>query len=317
MKPVANAGNSVDSPPPVRVDDPTLIAHRGFAGAYPENTHAAMREATAPTKRPAESAQSTRSVADAVEIDVVPCASGELVVFHDAFLDRLTDAPVDAANRTIWETPLDRLRELEILDSGETVPLLVELLETIPERVPVTVELKNPGTTPARTYRDLPDTRRASYDRAWEASAESFVEVIDGFGHDFLVTSSFEGALRAMNDVAPEIPLGYFFGKSIETGIEVTRRYDAEVCCPPRTAIPGTSFFNDAYDDLPDGGFEQCDLVSIAHAEGRAVYAWTIDTRRQAAELRATGVDGLLSDYPGLLGPDDRTVSSTAKPADD
>lgn len=312
MEPVASAGSSVDSPP-LRVDDPILIAHRGFAGAYPENTHAAMRAATGTL----EGATADRSSADAVEIDVVPCATGELVVFHDASLDRLTDASGDLADRPIWEAPFERLRDLDVLGTGETVPLLTELLETIPTGVTVNVELKNPGTTPARTYRDVSGTRRASYDRAWDRLVERFVECVDGFGHDLLVTASFEGALRAMTEYAPELPLSYFFWDSVATGLEITRRYGCEVCCPPRTAIPGTSFFNDAYGDLEAGGFEGRDLVSAAHEEGREVYAWTIDTWRQATELRAAGVDGLLCDYPGLLGNDTAVQPSVAGPADD
>lgn len=314
MEPVATAGSSVDSPP-LRVDDPTLIAHRGFAGTYPENTHAAMRAATAAF---AESSSAARFSADVVEIDVVPCATGELVVFHDVYLGRLTNASGDLVDRTIWETPLARLRELEVLDTGERVPLLTELLETIPERVSVNVELKNPGTAPARTYRDLSGTQRASYDRTWERVAERFVDAIEAFDHDFLITSSFEGALCAMNEYAPHTPLSYFFWDSIDTGLAITRRYDCEVCCPPRTAIPGTSFFNERYGDLGAGTFAERDLVSIAHDEGREVYAWTIDTWRQAMELQAAGVDGLLCEYPGLLGTDTTTASSSvAGPATD
>jgi len=315
MEPVANAGSSVEGPP-LRVDDPTLIAHRGFAGAYPENTHAAMRAATAGFE---DSTTAARFSADAVEIDVVPCATGELVVFHDAYLDRLTDATGELVDRTIWETSFDRLRELEVLDTGETIPLLTELLETIPERVLVNVELKNPGTAPARTYRDLSGTQRASYDRAWERVAERFVGVIEGFDHDFLITSSFEGALRGMDEYAPHVPLSYFFWDSIDAGLAITRRYDCDVLCPPRTAIFGTSFFNERYGDLGAGIFAERDLVGIAHEEGREVYAWTIETWRQATELRAAGVDGLLCEYPGLVGTDGvaPSPSSVAGPAND
>lgn len=313
MKPVASAGSSVDSPPPNRVDDPTVIAHRGFAGTYPENTRAAMRATTAFEG----SATATPFGADAVEIDVVPCATGELVVFHDAYLDRLTDASGELADRTIWETPFSRLRELEVLDTSETVPLLSELLETIPPSVTVNVELKNPGTTPARSYRELSGTQRSSYDRAWGSVAASLADAVDGFDHDLLFTSSFEGALRALAEHLPSTPRGYLFWDDVERGLGITRRYDCEALFPPRTAFPGTSFFNDAYGDLPAEGFGERDLVSIAHAEGRAVYAWTIDTWRQASELRAAGVDGLLCEYPGLLAAAGTAPSSIAEGTDD
>lgn len=316
MKPVASAGSSVDSPPSNRVDDPLSIAHRGFAGTYPENTHAAMRAATgalgdaATTTADATTTAAQQAAvrqADGVEIDVVPCETGELVVFHDARLGRLTDAPGTAGtsgDQPIWETPFERLRELEVLNTGETVPLLAELLDTIPADVPVHVEFKRPGTAPARTYRELTDAKRERYDRGWEAFAERFIRLIDGFDHDIVCTSSFEGALRALAEYAPDLPAGYLIWDSVEHGLAVTDRYDCELICPPRTAIAGTSFFNDAYDEIPAGAFADRDLLAIAHERGREVYAWTIDTPQQASELRAAGVDGLLCDFPGLLGGD-------------
>ena len=106
-------------------DDVTLIAHRGCAGQSPENTLAAIERAAPHV--------------DAVEIDVRRCASGELVVFHDAELDRLTGATgrVEDAD---WED----LRGLTVLDSGEPIPRLGEALAAVPDGTAVNVELKTP-----------------------------------------------------------------------------------------------------------------------------------------------------------------------------
>lgn len=54
--------------------DPTLIAHRGFAGENPENTIAAIRAA-------AESREVTGRQADIIEIDVLPTADDDIVGF--------------------------------------------------------------------------------------------------------------------------------------------------------------------------------------------------------------------------------------------
>lgn len=103
-----------------------LIAHRGFAGAFPENTLQAVEEATA--------------YADEIEIDVRRCESGELVVFHDATVDRLTDGAGAVADHTI-----DELRALDVLDTGAGVPTLSEVLRAVPNHIGVNVELKEPG----------------------------------------------------------------------------------------------------------------------------------------------------------------------------
>lgn len=102
-----------------------VIAHRGFAGEYPENTLAAFRRAA--------------RTADAVEMDVRRCGSGELVVVHDATLDRVTDA----AGR-VDETPLAKLRAADVLGSGEGVPTLEAALVAIPADTAIVAELKEP-----------------------------------------------------------------------------------------------------------------------------------------------------------------------------
>lgn len=103
-----------------------LIAHRGFAGVAPENTIGAIR--------------AVAGRADAVEFDVRRCGSGELVVFHDATLDRLT-----GTSGLLEEIPLPRLRELTVLDSSEGIPTLAEALEALPPAVDVNLELKSAG----------------------------------------------------------------------------------------------------------------------------------------------------------------------------
>jgi glycerophosphoryl diester phosphodiesterase len=107
-------------------DRVALIGHRGCAAQYPENTVAAITRAAPHV--------------DAVEIDVRRCGSGELVVCHDAELDRLTGATGRVADAD-WED----LRGLTVLDSDEPIPRLGEVLAAVPGGTAVNVELKEPG----------------------------------------------------------------------------------------------------------------------------------------------------------------------------
>jgi glycerophosphoryl diester phosphodiesterase len=102
------------------------IAHRGCLGQYPENTLLAFR----------------RSAQDVgmIETDVRRCGSGELVMFHDDTLDRVTDATGEVAS-----TPIDVLSEVSLLDSGEPIPQLRETFETVPTDVGLNLELKGRG----------------------------------------------------------------------------------------------------------------------------------------------------------------------------
>lgn len=53
------------------------------------------------------------------------------------------------------------------------------------------------------------------------------------------------------------------------------------------------------------------DLLEIAHEEGREVNVYTLTTWYQAEQLAAAGVDGLVSDHPGLLISSDAGVPAS------
>jgi glycerophosphoryl diester phosphodiesterase len=99
------------------------IAHRGCLTQFPENTLSAFR-GCAPS-------------VEMIETDVQRCGSGELVIFHDDTLDRVTDATGEVAS-----TPMDVLEDVSVLGSGESIPRLTEVFEAVPEEVGLNLELK-------------------------------------------------------------------------------------------------------------------------------------------------------------------------------
>lgn len=110
-----------------------VIAHRGAAGARPENTLAAMRHAV-------------EVGADWVEIDVQETADGEVVVMHDSDFMKLAGNPIK-----IWEATLPDLAGIDIGSwydpayADERVPTLAEALETVRDRSNLLIELKYYG----------------------------------------------------------------------------------------------------------------------------------------------------------------------------
>ncbi|MEZ3164495.1 glycerophosphodiester phosphodiesterase [Halorubrum sp. RMP-47] len=106
--------------------DVTLIGHRGCAAQFPENTVGAIERAAPHV--------------DAVEIDVRRCGSGEVVVVHDADLERLT-----GASGSVADADYDELRDLTVLDSGQPIPRLDEALDAAPDDLVVNVEIKEPS----------------------------------------------------------------------------------------------------------------------------------------------------------------------------
>ena len=103
--------------------NPVIIGHRGAKGHLAENTLPSISKAI-------------ELGVDGIEIDIFKCASGELVVFHDKTLEKLTNS-----TGYIEELVLDSIRRIEVLN-GYSIPRLEEVLDLINGRVFLNIELK-------------------------------------------------------------------------------------------------------------------------------------------------------------------------------
>lgn len=284
----------------------TLIAHRGFAGVNPENTVTAVERAS----RGGRSGNAAKRGADMIEIDVVPCGGRphegddfEAVVFHD---DRLSSRDggerglTDHKNTPVWETPCSEVQNAEVLESGETVPTLREVLSAIPSSVAVNIELKNPGDTDVRFAEKLEDDELKDRKDVWRPFTRRVLDIASEFENHVLVSSFMEAALATTREYDADVPIAFLFWDSIDVGLEITNKYDCEVLHPPYNMVVGSPFFNDSY-YIDDPEFADINLIERAHNEGRTVNTWTVKTWYQAEQLVDAGVDGIIADYPGLL----------------
>jgi glycerophosphoryl diester phosphodiesterase len=108
------------------------IAHRGLhvlENGRPENSLAAFERACA--------------LGFPAELDVRLTRDGDVVVFHDRTLRRLTGASGRAEERDAAD-----LRTLRLLGTAERVPLLRDVLELVDGRVPLLIELKSGAPSP-------------------------------------------------------------------------------------------------------------------------------------------------------------------------
>lgn len=106
---------------------PKIVAHRGYSGVAPENTLDAF-------------AKAVDIGADMIELDVQRTADGEIVVFHDTELSRIT-----GAEGMVSEWSYDRLQTLDA-GNGEHIPTLAEVLDFIqPTELGIYLELKDIG----------------------------------------------------------------------------------------------------------------------------------------------------------------------------
>jgi glycerophosphoryl diester phosphodiesterase len=155
-----------------------IIAHRGAAGARPENTMAAVEKAL-------------QDGADWVEIDVQETADGAVVVAHDSDFMKL--AGVDLK---VWDATLDDLAEIDIGSwfdpayAGERTPTLRAVLEAAKGRGKVLIELKYYG-----------------HDVALEARVAEIVEAAGMAGEIGVMSLKIPG-LSKMQALRPDWPHG-------------------------------------------------------------------------------------------------------------
>lgn len=260
-------------------DEPSLIAHRCFAGYYPENTLAAMEGSCTVGSGP-----SPYTRPDMVEIDLIPTREETVVVFHDDRLDEKTDE-----SGIVWLEDDDTVLNAEVLQSGETIPTLRSALETIPEWMPVQLDLKSPGVSSATAIEpaDVPDKVTPDEPEIrfpttrWAAFVDRVFDVVADFEHDYLWSAFEPDALQAVRDRDPSQRIMYLWLDDNERGYRTAAELDAEAVGPSIDAVDR-------------------DLVKRAHADGREVNVFTAVQWHQAERLVRLGVDGMISDYPRL-----------------
>jgi glycerophosphoryl diester phosphodiesterase len=226
------------APPPDRVAflKAQPFAHRGLHGrGVVENCQAAFRAAIA--------------VGHGIELDVQAARDGEAMVFHDATLDRLTDARGDVSARTPVE-----LARIKLKGTSETLVQLGDILKIVGGRVPVLVEIK---TGHARVAPLCLSVRRA----------------LEGYRGDVGVMSFNPLVVAWFRDNAPRVVRGLVVTeedkRNLKGGFE---RWASMAKAKP-------DFL--AYDvrDLPSK------FAAAARARGLPVLTWTV--RNAEAERRA------------------------------
>jgi glycerophosphoryl diester phosphodiesterase len=278
------------------VKDVMEIAHRSYAGVYPENTVLAAEKA---------SNGDEHDQPDMIEIDVQPCKGEGIAVFHDEKLGKRGELGLTGKEGVTWKKECEEVFDAEVLDSGEKIPRLEEFLKAVPEEVSVNIELKDVDSEEVEfrweegdlLLGEKLDSETLERNRLiWKPFVEKVLEVAERFENEILISSFFEGAIAATSEVDPGIDTAFLFWNSIEEGLEVVEKYDCEALHPPVDMISRSAYFNQK--TYTQGGFNDRDLVEWAHSRGKKVNVWTIENWHQAREMKEADVDGLITNYP-------------------
>ena len=200
-------------------------------------------------------------MADSVEIDVQMTSDGVIVLGHDASLKR-----VAGVNRSIASMTFAQLEQLDVGSwfsksyEGTRIPALSEVLELCSQKIGLNIEIKYVGKNS-----DLP---------------EKTAEMIKAYGmeNQCVVTSTNLPYLRRVKEVLPEVRTGYII-----------------------SAAYGNFYSSEDVDFISiRSGFVTSALMQNAHEQGKAVYAWTVNSKSELERLTLLGVDGIITDRPVL-----------------
>jgi glycerophosphoryl diester phosphodiesterase len=244
-----------------------VVAHRGASAAAPENTLAAFRRAR-------------EERADGVELDVMRCRSGEVIVFHDDDLGRLGGPGWSAADAT-RARDFPTLREIRLGAPAfdERIPTLEAVLEELGPAMLVNVELKSAPTLRERARDDGLAAEVARIIARAGAEARTIVSSFD----PLLLVRFRRAARRAGLRVSDALLFGADQARPL-------RQAWAAPLLRPRALHPEAALV---------------DAAALRRWRGtmsdRAVNVWTVDHPAEARALAALGVDGIITNRPAAI----------------
>ncbi|HEX7176176.1 MAG TPA: glycerophosphodiester phosphodiesterase [Pyrinomonadaceae bacterium] len=245
-----------------------IIAHRGGAGLWPENTLHAFERARA-------------AGADVLEMDVRSTADGALVVHHDETVERTTDGRGRVSELTLAEVKRLDAAHRWTPDGGETFPLrgaghgvptLEEVLARFASaRFVIEIKQDEPALAPplCRLLREHAVEKRVLVAAFRQATLDDF--------------------RRACPEVATSATLseGYKFLALFKAGLGDTYRPAMQALQVP--------------EHLRGWRVVTREFVETAHRLNLQVHVWTINDAGDMRRLLDIGVDGIITDYPDRL----------------
>jgi glycerophosphoryl diester phosphodiesterase len=228
------------------------IGHRGAAGEAPENTIASFQLAI-------------EQGCTALELDIHVSADGEIIVCHDATIDRTTDRRGAIKDLTVEQIKqADAGRWFHKAFTGERLPLLKEVFDAVPTGFPINVEIK--------CYKH-------------PQVAQKLITLLHNSGRlNSVIVSSFGyEVLYSLKRAEPEIRIGLLYDKRID--------------------YQGLAEWNKVklYSLHPHHLLVNQDYAKAAINQGYQIYPWTIDNEARMKELIGIQVSGIITNFPRKL----------------
>ncbi len=232
-----------------------IVGHRGARGEAPENTLGGFRY--------------LRQLGiKAVELDIQVSLDGELLVIHDASLERTSNG-----HGSVHEKNWAELQGVEVgrqafpqWPQQERLPSLRAVMQELMDFDHVQFEVKAQSEAHARhVAKVLP--------ALWHEF---------GFGQRALSTSFNPLYLALLREQAPDIPRGFLFEEDFKgDAIALARELGCRSLGPHQSRCTA-------------------ELIQAAQGQGISVSTWTVNAPERMRELSDWGVDSIITDLPTL-----------------
>ncbi|KAA5549305.1 glycerophosphodiester phosphodiesterase [Adhaeribacter rhizoryzae] len=261
--------------------------HRGARGLMPENTIPAMRKAI-------DLGVTT------LEMDAHITRDKEVVLAHDAHINPLFMLSPDgkeiskeeAENMALYQMDYAEIRRFDVGSKFHTgfpqqqklktyIPRLAELIDS------VQAYLKAKNKPPV--FYNIETKSKPAGDNRLHPDPENFVKLLMAVIQEkkitpWVIIQSFDlRTLQVLHQKYPQVRTSFLVqhNKSVAENLQ-------ELGFTPTVYSPNLKLVN-------------ANLVKECHERGMKVVPWTANTAEEIANLKALGVDGIISDYPNLL----------------
>jgi glycerophosphoryl diester phosphodiesterase len=231
----------------VNLKFPVVFAHRGANSFAPENSLVAFQKAI-------------EMGCDGIELDVRPCSSGEIVVFHDRHTQRMT-----GTRGAVHKMRFAEIKGLTLKHNSscsERIPRLEEVLDLARKKVRINIDVKKESFT-----------RNGLEDKILKIIKDFHLE-------DNVIISSFNPiVLKRIAQIRPDLHLGFIFRN--RSSMMMLNGH------PVRSLHARYRILSQRY-------------IGHLNQKANQVYSWTVDKAQAMKKQIALGVDGIITNKPEI-----------------
>lgn len=222
------------------------IAHRGAKAYEPENTLQAFQKAL-------------ELNSDGIELDVHLSADGNIIVMHDETIDKMTNGKGEINTYT-----LDELKSFRIAGKLQ-IPTLNEVFDLVDKKCFINIELKSRDAL-----------------QCVSALIEKYIAEKDWNYEHFIISSFDWNALKEVQNLNPNIPIGVLTEENIDTALAFAESIKAKAI-------------------HPDFQLLNAENVQLIQEKGFLVFPWTVNSEEDIQKVKSYKVNGIISDNPDKI----------------